>query len=55
MQIQVKRRKKHHGGFIFREGDSVMQMKNNYDIEWEQDGEVGTRNLQWRNGSNRKH
>lgn len=43
MQIQVKRKKKHHGSSIFREGDSVMQMKNNYDIEWEQDGELGTR------------
>ena len=29
----------------FREGDTIMQMKNNYDIEWEQDGNVGNRNL----------
>lgn len=29
------------GGNIFREGDSIMQMKNNYDIEWEQSGELG--------------
>ena len=31
-----------HGKKIFRVGDKVMQMKNNYDIEWEKDnGEVG--------------
>lgn len=23
---------------MYREGDSVMQMKNNYDIEWELNG-----------------
>lgn len=27
---------------MFREGDSVMQMKNNYDIDWEQNGEMGS-------------
>lgn len=32
-----------------------MQMKNNYDIEWEQDGELGTRHIQWRNGHNNKN
>lgn len=26
---------------MFREGDLVMQMKNNYDIEWEQNGNIG--------------
>ncbi len=25
---------KEHGGFIFREGDKVMQIKNNYQVEW---------------------
>lgn len=28
------------GQVTFREGDSIMQMKNNYDIEWEQDGNL---------------
>ena len=39
------------GGITFREGDQVMQIKNNYDIEWEQGGFVGSRNLQWRDGN----
>ena len=30
------------GATIFREGDTVMQMKNNYDIEWEQGDNIGT-------------
>lgn len=38
------------GSVVFREGDTVMQMKNNYDIEWEQGENTGTRNFQWRNG-----
>lgn len=29
-------------GRIFREGDKVMQIKNNYDILWKKDGEDGT-------------
>ena len=29
-------------GRIFREGDKVMQIKNNYDIVWTKDGESGT-------------
>ncbi len=29
-------------GRIFREGDKVMQVKNNYDIMWTKDGEAGT-------------
>ena len=33
------------GMATFREGDTVMQMKNNYEIEWEQKGNTGTRNL----------
>ena len=34
------KRQKTYGQAIFREGDSIMQMKNNYDIEWEQDGNI---------------
>ncbi len=31
------------GGFVFREGDRVMQIRNNYDIIWQKKGtEVGT-------------
>ena len=37
-----KTKEKTVGQTIFREGDNIMQMKNNYDIEWEQDGEIGT-------------
>lgn len=51
----MAKKKNHHGQSIFREGDSIMQMKNNYDIEWEQDGELGTRNIQRRNGHNNKN
>ena len=29
-------------GYILREGDKVMQIKNNYDIVWEKDGERST-------------
>lgn len=29
------KREKEHGGVIFREGDKVMQIKNNYQKEWE--------------------
>lgn len=28
--------------YTFREGDKVMQIKNNYDIIWHKDGENGT-------------
>lgn len=30
-----KKREKEHGGGLFREGDKVMQIKNNYQLEWE--------------------
>lgn len=30
------------GGRVFREGDKVMQIKNNYDILWSKDGEEGS-------------
>ena len=33
---------KNYGDIIFREGDKVMQIKNNYDIYWEKEKEVGT-------------
>ncbi len=37
---KFKREKLSHGS-IFREGDRVMQITNNYDIEWEKNGAVG--------------
>lgn len=40
-QIQGKRQKK-SGEIIFREGDRVMQTKNNYDMYWEKEDENGT-------------
>ncbi len=33
---------KNFGDFVFREGDRVMQIRNNYDIIWEKDGESGS-------------
>ncbi len=30
-----KKKEKEHGSVIFREGDKVMQVKNNYQLEWE--------------------
>ncbi len=33
---------KQYGDTIFKEGDRVMQIKNNYDIYWEKDKEIGT-------------
>ena len=36
------KREKEYGGVIFREGDKVMQIKNNYDLEYKRDnGEYG--------------
>ncbi len=37
---KLKREKSSHG-VVFREGDRVMQVTNNYDIEWEKNGAVG--------------
>lgn len=37
---KFKKEKNSHG-VIFREGDRVMQITNNYDIEWEKNGAVG--------------
>ena len=37
---KFKREKQSHGT-VFREGDRVMQITNNYDIEWEKNGAVG--------------
>ncbi len=28
-------------GIVFREGDRVMQVRNNYDLEWDKDGQTG--------------
>lgn len=44
---EIKKKEKAVGASVFREGDSIMQMKNNYDIDWEQNGEIGSRNFQW--------
>ena len=38
---KFKKEKQTHG-IILREGDRVMQITNNYDIEWEKNGAVGT-------------
>jgi exodeoxyribonuclease V alpha subunit len=38
--LQFKREKAAHGT-IFREGDRVMQMSNNYELEWEKNGIEG--------------
>lgn len=41
---QENKREKRFGDIIFREGDRVMQVRNNYDIVWEREGgdETGT-------------
>ncbi len=36
-----RRREKKHREVVFREGDRVMQIKNDYDIIWSRDGEEG--------------
>lgn len=36
-----KKREKKHREVVFREGDRVMQVKNDYDIVWTKDGEDG--------------
>ena len=36
-----KKREKKYREIVFREGDKVMQIKNNYDIIWSRDGEDG--------------
>ena len=37
------KREKEHGDMVFREGDKVMQTKNNYDVIWQKDsGEAGS-------------
>ena len=37
-----KKVEKKYGSIIFREGDKVMQIKNDYDLEWKRGGESGT-------------
>lgn len=52
------KREREIAGIIFREGDKVMQIKNNYQLEWEQRSEggriydSGTGIFQWRHGNN---
>lgn len=36
-----KKREKEFGGGLFREGDKVMQIRNNYQLEWEIQGKYG--------------
>ena len=36
-----KKKEKEHGTRVFREGDKVMQTKNNYQLEWEIRGKYG--------------
>ena len=38
---EKEKKEKEHGNGIFREGDKVMQIKNNYQIEWEVRGLYG--------------
>ena len=35
------KREKKHGETIFREGDKVMQIRNNYDLQWKRNGSDG--------------
>lgn len=45
------KRQKLWGDMVFREGDRVMQTRNNYDVVWEKDdGAMGARDLQRRRG-----
>lgn len=39
-----EKNEKEHGNVVFREGDKVMQIKNNYDLKWEnfENGEEGS-------------
>ncbi len=37
----ARKREKRYRDSVFREGDRVMQIKNDYDITWEKDGEHG--------------
>ena len=39
--LVVLKEKELQNGIIFREGDKVMQIKNDYDIEWQRGGEYG--------------
>lgn len=36
-----EKKEREHAGGVFREGDKVMQIKNNYQIEWEVRGKYG--------------
>lgn len=37
----VRKKEKRKKDKVFREGDRVMQIRNNYDLEWEKNGEAG--------------
>ena len=37
-----KKREKKYGAVVFREGDKIMQTRNNYDVEWHKDGTQGS-------------
>ncbi|MDO5402249.1 MAG: ATP-dependent RecD-like DNA helicase [Eubacteriales bacterium] len=39
--VSPKKMEKRHGDTIFREGDKVMQIKNDYQLEWEKRGGYG--------------
>jgi len=39
---EPSKREREHGNGLFREGDKVMQIKNNYQLEWEIRGQYGT-------------
>ena len=36
------KREKKYGAVVFREGDKIMQTRNNYDVEWRKDGTQGS-------------
>ncbi len=38
---EKNKREKEHAGIVYREGDKVMQIKNNYQLEWEIRGKYG--------------
>lgn len=49
------KKEKPYGEQIFREGDRVMQIKNDYDIYWSKEEENRNRHFQWRNRKSRQN
>lgn len=45
-----RKNEKPSGGFVFREGDRVMQIKNNYNLRWEKPGKPKTEGIGVFNG-----